>query len=75
MAFRMLTAAATVLVIATASASDGPVVLAEMNTVGAEPPGERNAVVHDESDTGIGANPLQRFGKAREVVLAHILDA
>jgi len=39
------------------------IALAEMHAVRAEPLRQRNAVVEDERDIGIGANPLQRFGE------------
>ncbi len=43
--------------------------LAEVHAVGAEPFGQRHAVVDDERDLGLGANALQRLGETRELML------
>ena len=51
------------------------VALAEMDPVGAEPLGQRHAVVDDEGGIGVGADPLQRFGEPRQLMLVEILDA
>ena len=45
-----------------------------MDAVGAEPFGQRHAVVDDEGDVGIGADALQRLGKPGERVLVDVLD-
>ena len=54
--------------------ADVAVALAEMDAVGAEPLGERHAVVDDERDVGVGADALQRLGEARQLMLVDILD-
>ena len=48
--------------------------LAEVDAVGAEPLGQRHAVVDDERDVGVGADPLQRLGEPRQLMLVDILD-
>ena len=48
--------------------------LAEMDAVGAEPLRQRDAVVDDERDVGVGADALQRLGEPRQLVLVDVLD-
>ena len=55
--------------------ADVAVGLAEMDAVGAEPLGQRHAVVDDERGVVIGADPLQRLGEARQLMLVDVLDA
>ena len=50
--------------------ADVAVGLAEMDAVGAEPLGQRHAVVDDEGDVGVGADALQRLGEPRQLMLA-----
>ena len=50
------------------------VALAEMDAVGAEPLGQADAVVDDEGDVGVGADPLQRLGQPRQLMLVDVLD-
>ena len=54
---------------------DVPVRLAEVNPVGAEPLGQRDAVVDDEGDVRVGADALQRLGEARQLMVFDVLDA
>ncbi len=49
------------------------VALAEVDTVSAQTPGERHAVIDDEGDAGVSANALQRLGEARELMLIDVL--
>ena len=51
------------------------VALAEMDAVGAEPLGQRHAVVDDERDVRVGADALQRLGEPRQLVLVDVLHA
>ena len=44
--------------------------LAEMDPVGVEPLGQADAVVDDEGDVGVGADPLQRLGQPRQLMLS-----
>ena len=50
-----------------------PSLLAEVNAVGAEPLGQRHAVVDDEGDVRVGADALQRLGEPRELMLGDVL--
>ena len=43
-----------------------------MHAVGAQPLGQRDAVVDDERDVGVGADPLQRLGQPRELMLVDV---
>ena len=49
------------------------VVLAEMDSVGADPLRQRRRIVDDEGDLARGAKPLQRPGEARRLVLVDSL--
>src|SRR5215217_3091134 len=55
--------------------ADIAIALPEMDSVGAEPLGQRHAVVNDERHLGVGADSLQRLGQPRELVFVHVLDA
>ena len=46
-----------------------------MHPVGAEPLGQRDAVIDDERGVGVGADPLQRLGQPRQRMLVDALDA
>jgi hypothetical protein len=54
--------------------ANAAVTLPEMHTVGAEPFGQRHAVVDDEGDVRVGADALQRLGEPRQFVLRNVLD-
>ena len=54
--------------------ADVAVALAEVHAVGAEPLGQRHAVVDDEGDVRVGADALQRLGEPRQLMLVHVLD-
>jgi len=45
-----------------------------MDSVGPEALGERDAVVDDEGDVRIGANPLQRLGELGKLMFVDSLD-
>ena len=49
--------------------------LAEMDPVGAQPLGQRDAVVDDEAAIAIGADPPQRLGERRGGVIVEPLHA
>jgi len=51
------------------------ILLAEMDAIGAEPLGQRHAVVDDECGTGVGAEPLQGLGQAGKLMLADVFHA
>jgi len=51
------------------------VALTKVDAVGTEALGERHAVVDDEGDVCVGADPLQGLGKPRELMFADVLDA
>jgi len=51
------------------------VALPQMHAVRAEALGESHAVVDDEGDIGVGADPLQRLGKPGQLVIAYVLHA
>jgi len=55
--------------------ADVAVGLAEVEAVGTEALGKRHAVVDDERHLIIGADSLQRFGEAGELVLFDVLHA
>ena len=48
--------------------------LPQVHPVRAEPLGQAHVVIDDEGDVGIGADALERFGQARQLMLADILD-
>lgn len=53
----------------------GPIVLPEVDAVGFQPLGERDAVVDDEGDVARAADRLQRLGEPHRLMLVHALDA
>jgi hypothetical protein len=55
--------------------TDVAVALAEVDTVRAEPLGQRHAVVDDERDVRVGTDALERVGEPRQLILADLLHA
>lgn len=51
------------------------IALAEMDSVGSEPPRKGDAVVDDEGGLRIGADALKRLGEERKLMLVFVLDA
>ena len=50
------------------------IALPQMHAVRAEPLRQRDAVIDDESDVAVGAQPLQRFRRARDCIFVHALQ-